>query len=202
MIGIVNYGMGNIRSIESALKFLDANSKVLLSSKELKDCAKIILPGVGSYSKAIQNIDAYGWREPLNEFISTNKPVLGICLGMQLFADFGEEGGESRGLGWIKGRVKKISTSNPDIKVPHIGFNTVQINQDNLLFRGLPSSLDFYFVHSYHFRCDNNHHVAATVTHGEKLTAAVRRDALMGVQFHPEKSQKNGLKVLQNFINS
>ncbi len=201
MISIVNYGMGNIRSIQNALEFLGFDSYVASDSQEILASQKLILPGVGSFALAMENIKQKGLFEVLNESVIVKKiPILGICLGMQLLADDGEEDGLSYGFGWIPGSVRRFEADKLSIKIPHIGFNTVYFNQkNNLLFNDLGISADFYFVHSYKMICKDEIYISSWADYGEKFVTSVQKENIFGVQFHPEKSQSNGLKVLRSF---
>ena len=201
MISIVNYGMGNIRSVQSALSFLGVENRVAVTAEEISTSDKLILPGVGSFRQAMENIRERGLLEPLNHTVTElGVPILGICLGMQLLADSGDEDGPSAGLGWIPGTVKRFQFPDSSLKIPHVGFNSVEFDPlGSALFRGLGASSDFYFVHSYRLVTDSPHWVTAWSEYGERFGAAVQKDSVFGTQFHPEKSQSNGLKVLRNF---
>jgi glutamine amidotransferase len=203
MISIVNYGMGNIRSVQGALDYLGIENRLVSTPAEVMTSEKLILPGVGSFYAAMQNIKRLGLVEPLNEMVLQHGvPVLGICLGMQLLADVSEEDGPSSGFGWIRGRVERYHFADPAFKIPHIGFNTARFQpRSHDLFAGLEEQADFYFVHSYHMICERPEDVAAWANYGSPFVAAVHRDNIYGTQFHPEKSQSNGLKVLRNFTN-
>lgn len=201
MISIVNYGMGNIRSVQNALQFIGAKSRVIGASDEILRSDKIILPGVGSFRAAMENIRKQNLEESLNEAVLKRRiPILGICLGMQLLADLGEEDGLTKGLGWIRGSVKRFPDEKLSIKVPHIGFNTVHFNSANsAMGHDLGAHADFYFVHSYRMVCQDIQDVSSWVDYGEKFVASVHKENIFGVQFHPEKSQNNGLTLLKNF---
>jgi glutamine amidotransferase len=200
VITIVNYKMGNIRSIVNALDYLGVTSRVTRSPQEIMQSEKLILPGVGSYFAAMQNLSQMGLIDPLNEVvISKKKPILGICLGMQLLAESGTEDGEVKGLGWIPGHVRRFKFDNPSYRIPHTGFNSVQLGaQKSALYQSLENQSDFYFVHGYHMECDNEY-VSAWVDYYGRFVASVERGNVYGTQFHPEKSQSNGLMVLRNF---
>ena len=202
MIAIVNYGMGNIRSIQNALQYLGCACEVVDTPTGLQKSKKIILPGVGSFAKAIANIKQLKLFDELQHIVIDKRvPILGICLGMQLLAGIGEEDGPSVGLGLIPGKVKKFVFTSK-FKMPHIGFNTVKIiNNHSTLFEGLEDNLDFYFVHNYVFECDKKEHIATLTQYGKIFVSSVQNENILGVQFHPEKSQSNGLRLLKNFIN-
>ncbi len=201
MISIVNYGMGNIRSVQSALAFLGIENRVANSADEILTSDKLILPGVGSFRQAMDNISDRGLLEPLCRAVSElGVPILGICLGMQLLAESGDEDGPADGLGWIPGEVKRFQFSDPTLKVPHVGFNSVQFeNRSCPLFARLGSEADFYFVHSYRFVTNQLQWAPAWTEYGERFSSVVWKDNVFGTQFHPEKSQSNGLKMLRNF---
>lgn len=196
---IVDYGMGNIKSISTSLKYLGVEDVTLSSDFEtLKSADKLILPGVGSFGKAMsqireKNLDIY-----LKELVTdNNKPILGICLGMQLMGKSSNENGEHTGLNLIDATVKKFEVSN--LKVPHVGFNQVQIAFNSKLYADFTGEPDFYFTHSYRMMSDADIN-ASFCDYGGKFVASFEKDNVAGVQFHPELSQNNGLKLLKNFI--
>lgn len=200
MISIVNYGMGNIQSIQGAFQYLGIESRIVDSPYQIRESTKLILPGVGSYAKAMANIRAKLLLEPLNTAVLERKvPILGICLGMQLFSDAGDEDGVSEGLGWIRGKVRKIKAGG-EWKVPHIGFNTAVFpEKSSNLFHGLGTQGDFYFVHSYVFDCMSEEDISSWTEYGERFVSSVQHNNIFGTQFHPEKSQYTGLTVFKNF---
>jgi glutamine amidotransferase len=202
MIAIIDYKMGNIKSLENALDFLGCESCVTNQAQTILKADKIILPGVGAFDVAMKNLQKYNIIDSLNKAVfEKNIPILGICLGMQILATVGEENGPTDGLGWIDGSVKRFSLGDSKIRIPHIGFNSVDF-EDNLpnLFEGLTKGADFYFVHSYHMICGSNSDVSSWTQYGEKFVSSVQKGNIFGTQFHPEKSQSNGLKLLKNFI--
>jgi glutamine amidotransferase len=203
MISIVNYGMGNIQSIQGALQYLGFENRVVETPDQIYESSKLILPGVGSFPQAMDNIKDKGLLTPLNNAVlERGVPILGICLGMQLMADWGEEGEQSEGLGWISGRVRKIKAQS-GMKVPHVGFNTADFAEKNSkLFQDLGAKGDFYFVHSYVFDCIHEEDVSSWTEYGERFVSSVQRNNIFGTQFHPEKSQYNGLTVLANFAST
>jgi glutamine amidotransferase len=198
-ITIVDYGMGNIRSIISALKYLEVEEITVSNNlSEIVSADKLILPGVGSFSMAMSNIKKLNLDKYLRDAVIVDKkPILGICLGMQLMGDSSTEDSYSHGLGFIKGAVSKFSESS--LKIPHMGFNQVRINNNSKLFKGLNNLSDFYFVHSFRMITDTNIN-QSTCTYNGKFIASFERDNIAGVQFHPELSQTNGLRLLSNFI--
>ena len=196
---IVDYGMGNIKSITGALKYVGVDE--ILVSNVLQDILaadKLILPGVGAFSKAIENIKKNSLDKTLEEAVIQKKiPILGICLGMQLMGSSSCEGGDSHGLGFISGDVNRFEPSSK--KIPHVGFNQVQFNSDSRLYRGLNDLSDFYFTHSFKMTSDIDIN-QAICTYGDEFVASYEVDNIAGVQFHPELSQTNGLRLLENFV--
>lgn len=201
MISIIDYKMGNLRSVQNALSFLGVQSKIVTSKIEILGSQKVILPGVGSFKQAMQNIQDLNLYEAIREVALVKKiPLLGICLGMQLLADAGEEDGYAEGLGLVAGKVCKLSVTNSSLKIPHVGFNGVYHKAGSDLFKKLEDPTDFYFVHSYHFVVNEEEHISSYTVHGKRFVASVQNGNVFGTQFHPEKSQSNGLKLLKNFI--
>lgn len=202
MIAIVDYGFGNVRSLWNALDFLGAEAEITRDPDDFDEAERIVLPGVGAYGDAIKAIRELGLDRHLTRHaLETRKPMFGICLGMQLFATGSSEHGGHTGLGWIDAQVDRIRPNDPDIKVPQVGWNTLQIKAAEWLFDGLPAKQnDVYFVHSYHMICNDAADLAATTNHGGLVTAAISRGNLTATQFHPEKSQDNGLRILQNWL--
>ncbi len=202
MISIVDYGMGNLKSMASAFAYLGVPCRTTRSAAEILDSDKLVLPGVGAFAKAMENIRSLGLIAPLNEFaLGRRRPVLGVCLGMQLLAEVGEEDGINDGLGWIPGRVRRL-TVPAELKVPHVGFNALSFpepGERDLLFEGLTPHPDFYFVHSYVLHAAADNQVTSRAQYGSALTSSVRAGNVFGTQFHPEKSQGNGLRLLRNF---
>jgi glutamine amidotransferase len=200
-IAIVDYGMGNIRSIVTTLNYLDVDN-VILSDKidEFENADRIILPGVGNFGKAITQIKSKGLDSILNKFvIDQKKPLLGICLGMQLLGLSSSEHGFNEGLGYVNAEVTKFD--NSQIKVPHVGFNQVNVNLKSKLFEGIKTGSDFYFTHSY--RMHSNHDINQShCNYQNDFIAGFEVNNICGVQFHPELSQYNGLRLLKNFINN
>ena len=198
MIGIIDYGMVNIGSIENMLKRINTKSIITSNIDTLNKCNKLILPGVGAFDQGMKRLHDGGFISYLNNYaIKQKKPILGICLGMQLFANSSEEG-SFPGLGWIKGKVKKFVFSDYDIKVPHMGWNTIETNK-NILFKNLTDEKRFYFVHSYYYDCNDKKNIIASTNYGIKFTSAINKNNIWGTQFHPEKSHICGMKLLDNF---
>lgn len=201
MIGIVNYGMGNLLSVYNAMDYLGAQTMICEHPEDLSKVDRIIIPGVGAFRDCINKINLSGFREALDEeVLIKGKPTLGICLGMQVMATKGTEGGDYEGLGWFDAIVVKLSPGVATMRVPNIGWNDVLYDEKVALFKGLPKKVDFYLVHSYYMRANNNSDIVATYDYNEKVTAAVLKDNIFATQFHPEKSQDHGLKILENFI--
>ncbi len=201
MIAIVDYGMGNIKAFADVYKKLNIPAVIVRSARELENAGKIILPGVGSFDYVIKRIEESGMRSILDDVvIHRHVPVLGICMGMQIFA-FSSEEGNLPGLGWINGKVKRLTSSSREhpISVPHMGWNNAKPVNANAIFQGLDSDARFYFLHSYYFECDNHHDVMAFTEYGGDFASAVNSGNIYGVQFHPEKSHQWGIKLLENF---
>ncbi|HQO35128.1 MAG TPA: imidazole glycerol phosphate synthase subunit HisH [bacterium] len=203
MIGIVDYGMGNLRSVESAFEAIGQETSVIRDPRELADVQAIVLPGVGAFGDGMKNLHETGFVDVLSdEVIRKGKPYLGICLGLQFLGEKSLEHGEHDGLGWITGTVRRIEPESAQYRVPHIGWNDLQIEIKEPLFKNLEDGPIFYFVHSYYFDVspEDSSVIAATCWHGQKIVAAVQRGNIFGVQFHPEKSQRSGLCLLRNFV--
>ncbi len=196
-VAIIDYGMGNVLSVQKALNALNVNSIISDNAEEIAKCSHIILPGVGSFKQAMENLHAKSLVPVLQKEVKEKKkPFLGICLGMQLLAEKGMEDGETEGLGFIEGRVQSIPEHN--LPTTHIGWNNITV-KNNKYFSNVQDN-NFYFVHSYCLYAKNESDVAATVEYGCELTAAVQKENVFGTQFHPEKSQLEGLEVLKNFL--
>jgi len=202
MITLVDYGISNISSMQNALSFLGTRYELTSDPVRVLGAKKIVLPGVGAFPKAMIQLHKLGLVSPLREAILKNKtPCLGVCLGMQLLGEFSEENGHTQGLGLIPGSVIHLGILDSNLKIPHVGFNSVEYRMKCPLFEGIKSGSDFYFVHSYSFHCDHLHNLAAFSDYGgSEITAVIQHNNVFGVQFHPEKSQSNGLKLLRNFL--
>lgn len=201
MITIIDYGMGNLGSIANMLKKVGAQAVVTNDVEAIRRADKLILPGVGAFDNGIRNLDRLGLLPVLNEKVLRDKtPVLGICLGMQLLT-MGSEEGNLPGLGWINAETVRFrfESDDHDLKVPHMGWNTVASMRMSPLFAGMPDDSRFYFVHSYYIRCRSKEDVLLRTTYGYEFDSAVGRDNIMGTQFHPEKSHKFGMNVMRNF---
>jgi glutamine amidotransferase len=201
MIGIVDYGMGNLLSVYSAFDYLGADVKICREPEELKEVDRVVIPGVGAFKDCIDKIRTSGFQEALNEeVVRKGKPTLGICLGMQVMAKKSFEDGEFEGLGWFDAEVVRLSPAEANLRVPNIGWNDVSYKREVPLFKGLPAHPDFYLVHSYFMNANDPSDVVATYDYSQSVTAAVLKNNIFATQFHPEKSQDHGLKVLENFI--
>jgi imidazole glycerol-phosphate synthase subunit HisH len=201
MIVIVDYGMGNLASIRNMLKKVGVQSEITSSPEVIEKASKIILPGVGAFDKAMENIHALDVLPILNRKVLQEKtPVLGICLGMQLLMEKSEEGSKP-GLGWIPGDVRRFSFDQSDakLKIPHMGWNLTQATNQNGIFKDLMNAR-FYFVHAYYVTCAEENNVLATTQYGIRFTSAVQSGNIFGTQFHPEKSHKFGMQLLRNFV--
>lgn len=201
MIVIIDYGMGNLNSILNLLKKIRVNALISSDPVVIKDASKLILPGVGAFDSGMKNIRERGLAGVLETKVRIEKtPVLGICLGMHLFAKESEEGCE-QGLGWIDAKAVKFLPHCGEIKrrVPHMGWNTIEVEREHLIFNGLMDEARFYFVHSYYIHCADSRDSLAKTDYGGLFTSVVQRSNILGVQFHPEKSHKFGMQLLANF---
>ena len=201
-VAIINFGMGNLNSVQISLNYLAIKNDVIDNPKNIFDYSHIVLPGVGSFKKAIKNLKKNGFFNALLQ-ISRNKnqKILGICLGMQLLFESSTEEGSSKGLGILKGKVEKFSFSKvKNIKIPHVGFNQVFFNKKNSFYTDISSNSDFYFDHSYRVKDFNDDLNSGVTCYGEKFLSSFNKENIFGTQFHPEKSQSNGLLILRNFL--
>ncbi|MDR5659753.1 imidazole glycerol phosphate synthase subunit HisH [Serpentinicella sp. ANB-PHB4] len=195
MIAIVNYGMGNLRSVQKAFETVGLEAVVTHDPEVLKASEGIVIPGVGAFYDAMENIKTLNLEESILEEVSKGKPFLGICLGMQILFDHGYEVEKCQGLGLVEGDIVKIPEGR---KVPHMGWNQLNINQESAILKGITPGTNFYFVHSYYAKCHQDVVVAST-DYKMDIPAIVQKDNVWGIQFHPEKSGKSGLKILKNF---
>ena len=208
-IAIIDYESGNISSVINSFKKVCINQNIEIKIEFTSDLKtilrsdKIILPGQGSFKNCTESLlKIKGLKDALNEFaIIKKKPLFGICVGMQMFADFGFEEIKTKGLGWISGNVKKIDNKNNQFKLPHIGWNELSINSSSKLFKDIEEKSHVYFVHSYKFIPEDNSYISSKTNYSEEIVASVEKDNLFGTQFHPEKSDSIGLKIIENFIN-
>ncbi len=207
-IAIIDYESGNLKSVSKAVELASNNIlnksdvKIINSANELKNFDKIVLPGQGSFKQCYQSLLSIDGivDELTSAVLEKQKPILGICVGMQLFSSFGEEDGGSKGFDWIKGKVNKINLTDKNLKLPHMGWNNISINQKSKLFLGIENESHFYFVHSFAFDVENDQFISATTNYSTEIISAVEKDNIFGTQFHPEKSQANGIKILENFV--
>ena len=204
-VTIVDYKSGNISSVINSFKEVakeKVNIEVTSDPNKIKSSDKVVLPGQGSFKscvEALKNID--GLSDTLNEFTIINKkPLLGICVGLQMFADIGYEETETKGLGWISGKVSKIDNQDGKFKLPHIGWNEINIIKDSKIFKDIENNSHMYFVHSYEFVPNDKKVISATTDYSTKVVSSVEKENIFGTQFHPEKSDKFGLKIIDNFI--
>ncbi len=200
MIAIVDYDMGNLRSVEKAFLKLGLEAKVTRSPKEILNARHIVLPGVGAFKDCMRNLDQYGLIDPLLKSIGAGKPFLGICLGLQLLFEESSEFGVHKGLGVLKGRVVRFPSSGAEgLKVPHMGWNSINKKKESPLMNGIPEGEYFYFVHSYYAAPEDAGATLTTTDYGLEFVSSIAKDNITACQFHPEKSQKAGLRVLKNF---
>ena len=204
-VTIVDYQSGNISSVINSFTEVSkgkVNLEVTSDIKKIQSSDKIVLPGQGSFKSCVDSLNNInGLVDALKEFAITNKkPLLGICVGLQMFADVGFEETETKGLGWISGKVSKIDNQNGKFKLPHIGWNEIEIQKESKIFKGIKNKSHMYFVHSYEFIPKDKSVILATTEYSSKIVCSVERDNLFGTQFHPEKSDKAGLKIIDNFI--
>jgi len=205
-VTIVDYQSGNISSVINSFTEVakgKVNLEVTANLTKIISSDKIVLPGQGSFKSCVDSLNSItGLVETLNEFAITNKkPLLGICVGLQMFADVGFEEMETKGLGWISGKVSKIDNQNGKFKLPHIGWNEIEIVKQSKIFKDIANKSHMYFVHSYEFIPEDKSVISATTDYSSKIVCSVERENLFGTQFHPEKSDKIGLKIIENFIN-
>ena len=199
MIAIIDYGAGNLHSVQNALKYLGAENFVSDDSEKILSADKVILPGVGAFGDAMSALNEKNLVDTVKMAVKMGKPVLGICLGMQLFFDESEESPGVSGLGILKGKFKKIPKVS-DIKIPHMGWNSLQMPKSSRIFHDIGDEPYVYFVHSYYLEPENEEDVSAYATYGKKIAVAAEKDNIFLTQFHPEKSGDIGLKILKNFI--
>ena len=205
-VTIVDYSSGNISSVVNSFKEVAQNkAKIEVTSdlEKIKASDKIVLPGQGSFKSCVDALNKIsGLNDALNEFVTVyKKPLLGICVGLQMFADVGYEETETKGLGWISGKVSKIDNQSGKYKLPHIGWNQINILKNSRIFKEVENNSHMYFVHSYEFIPKDNKVISATTNYSTKIVCSVEKENIFGTQFHPEKSDKTGLKIINNFIN-
>lgn len=198
-IAVIDYGMGNLRSVQNAINHVGGHAVIIDKPEELAAYSKIILPGVGAFGQAIDCLRRTGLAESLDECRKSGAQILGICLGMQLMCSASEEDGEHEGLGWFQARVTPF-VPQAGLSVPHMGWNGVDFRRCDPVLAGLESGSDVYYVHGYHVRCDNESDVLATTEYGVIFHSMIQRENLRGIQFHPEKSQEFGLAIIRNYL--
>jgi len=204
-VTIVDYQSGNISSVINSFKEVakdKVNLEVTADLNKIKSSDKIVLPGQGSFKSCVDSLNGInGLVDTLKEFALTNKkPLLGICVGLQMFADIGYEETETKGLGWMPGKVSKINNENGKFKLPHIGWNEIEIVKESKIFKNIKNKSHMYFVHSYEYIPEDKSVISATTDYSSKIVCSVEKNNLFGTQFHPEKSDKTGLKIIENFI--
>jgi glutamine amidotransferase len=205
-VTIVDYNSGNISSVINSFKEVakdKVNIEVTANPNKIKSSDKVVLPGQGSFKSCVDSLNSIsGLAETLNEFVINNKkPLLGICVGLQMFADVGYEEIETKGLGWISGNVTKIDNQNGKYKLPHIGWNQINIVKDSKIFKNIENNSHMYFVHSYEFVPEDKNVISAKTDYSSNIVCSIEKENIFGTQFHPEKSDKLGLQIIQNFIN-
>jgi imidazole glycerol-phosphate synthase subunit HisH len=199
MIVIIDYGMGNLRSVQKAIEAVGSSAEVTSDPDRVRQASKVVLPGVGAFAEAMVELRRTGLGEAFCEVVRQGKPCLGVCLGLQLLFDVSNEDGEHQGLGLLPGRVERFK-ARPGLKIPHMGWNTLRVLRPVPLLAGLGPELSVYFVHSYHAVPRNHEHVAAEADYPDPFPAIVWHENLMACQFHPEKSQATGLAMYANFV--
>ena len=204
-VTIVDYQSGNISSVINSFTEVakgKVNLEVTSDVNKIKFSDKIVLPGQGSFKSCVDSLNSIeGLVDTLKDFAITNKkPLLGICVGLQMFADIGYEEAETKGLGWIPGKVSKIDNQNGKFKLPHIGWNEIEIQKESKILKDIKNKSHMYFVHSYEFIPEDKSVISATTDYSSKIVCSIERDNLFGTQFHPEKSDKKGLKIIENFV--
>lgn len=200
-VAIINYGMGNLGSVRRAFEDIGAEAYIANHPAAIYDANRVVLPGVGAFAEGMKCLSDAGWVDALHDVVTQQrKPLLGICLGMQMLASAGHEGGLSTGLGFVPGQVQRLDTLGCKLRIPHVGWNEVRYKRNDAIFNEIPDSSDFYFVHSYAFVPENDGHLIATVPYDLDVAAVVRNGNVFGCQFHPEKSSKAGRQLLKNFM--
>jgi len=200
-IVIIDYGMGNLRNVQKGFEKVGFEAKLTRNKKEIESASAIVLPGVGAFKDCMENLENYGLIEPLLGSIESGKPYLGICLGLQILFSESEEFGSHKGLDLIRGKVVKFKP-NPERKVPHMGWNTIEKEKEVPFLQGIESGDFFYFVHSYYVIPEEAEWISTFTTYGKSFVSSIWKENLFATQFHPEKSQQKGLRILENFVKS
>ena len=198
-IVIIDYGMGNLRNVQRGFERIGLEARLTRNKKEIQKASAIVLPGVGAFKDCMKNMEKYGLVEPLLQSIEKGKPYLGICLGLQILFSESEEFGSHKGLGLIKGKVVKFKPDQ-EHKVPHMGWNTVEIEREAPMLQGIVNGDFFYFVHSYYVIPEEIQWISTLTDYGKPFVSSIWKENLFGTQFHPEKSQHKGLRILENFV--
>ena len=200
-ISIIDYGLGNLHSVLGAVRKVGYEAIITNNTSKILASDKLILPGVGAFADGMKNLKDLNLIDPLDQFVNIKKkPILGICLGFQLLAEESFEFGHHRGLGWINASVEKLSSENKEIRIPHVGWNDLLKHKDIILWDGIPNDALFYYVHSYYMNCKDEKIITGKCKYGTEFTSAIQKQNIFAVQFHPEKSQFYGLKIIKNFI--
>lgn len=200
LVSIVDYDMANLRSVQKGFEHVGVPAQIISTPEQIEQADRLVLPGVGAFADAVATLRGRGLVEPILRHIEKGKPFLGICLGLQMLFEVGFEDGEHRGLGILKGKCVRFDVDRTQgLKVPHMGWNQINLRQPSPLFRGLPEDSNVYFVHGYHAVPEDESIISSTTDYGGEFVSSIRRDNLMAVQFHPEKSQAVGLHILSNF---
>ncbi|MFK5922973.1 MAG: imidazole glycerol phosphate synthase subunit HisH [Verrucomicrobiota bacterium] len=198
--GIIDYGAGNLLSVHNALKSQGIPARIVSSADDFTGLERLIFPGVGAFGDSLRHIDEQGLRQPLLDWLQADKPFLGICIGYQVLFESSEEAPDVKGLGFLKGQVRRFS-SDRQLKIPHMGWNQVAFSdREDPLWKGMPDDAHFYFVHSYYPAPEDQNLISATTEYGENFAAGIRKGNVCAVQFHPERSQELGLRFLKNFV--
>jgi glutamine amidotransferase len=202
-VSIIDYGMGNLRSVQKGFEKIGAQAKVINTPQQVADAEAIVLPGVGAFKNCLENLDSLKLITPIIRSIKSGKPFLGICLGLQILFTESEEFGSTSGLDIIKGKVIRFKTNTcdntPHLKIPHMGWNSISIKKEGPYLEGIENETYLYFVHSYYVKPENEKVIATTTDYGVEFVSSILKDNIFACQFHPEKSQKAGLKILENF---
>jgi len=200
-IVIIDYGMGNLRNVQKGFERIGIDAKLTRNKNEIQRASAIVLPGVGAFKECMENLEKFGLVEPLTQSIEKGKPYFGICHGLQILFSESEEFGSHQGLNLIKGKVVKFSP-DPEYKVPHMGWNTIEKQREIPLLDGVKTGDFFYFVHSYYVVPEEKQWISTSTTYGKPFVSSICKENLFATQFHPEKSQQNGLRILENFVKS